>query len=98
MLNKSKIKLKLKENQAHINNYGVDLIGIFGSYAREEQNQNSDIDLLVSFKEGFETFNNFMNLYYFLEDIFKGFKVELVSKNGLNQYLEPIILNEVEYV
>jgi predicted nucleotidyltransferase len=98
MLNKSKIKLKLKENQAHINNYGVDMIGIFGSYAREEQNQNSDIDLLVSFKEGFETFNNFMNLYYFLEDIFKGFKVELVSKNGLNQYLEPIILNEVEYV
>lgn len=77
---------------------GIDHIGLFGSYAREEQKEDSDIDIFISFKEGHETFNNFMDLSYLLEEIFEGVKVEIVTKNGLSPYIGPKILKEVEYV
>jgi predicted nucleotidyltransferase len=57
----------------------------------------SDIDILVAFKPEQKTFENFMNLSFFLEDIF-GRSVDLVTVEALSPYIGPHILEEVEYV
>ncbi|MCK9630616.1 MAG: nucleotidyltransferase family protein [Methanoregula sp.] len=78
-------------------NYGVKRIGIFGSFARGEQKRTSDIDVLVEFREGKATFDNFMQLSYFLEDIF-GRKVDLLTVRGIDIYIRPRIESEVIWV
>ncbi len=46
--------------------FGVKRIGVFGSFARGDQKDPSDIDILVEFEK--PTFDNFMDLAFFLED------------------------------
>ncbi len=76
--------------------YGVKRIGIFGSFAREEQRADSDIDVLVDFEEGAKTFDSFMELKFFLEDLFHR-KVDLVTIKALRPQLKESILKEVTY-
>jgi len=78
--------------------FGVNKIGLFGSYVRNEQSTQSDIDILVGFEPSKETFDNYMNLYNYLENLFAGEKVEVVTLNGLSPYIGPTILKEVNYV
>ena len=77
---------------------GIKEIGLFGSYLRNEQSQESDIDLLIDFEPDKENFDNFMAAYDLFEKIFKNEKIEVVTKNGLSPYIGPKILNEVQYV
>jgi uncharacterized protein len=75
--------------------YFVDKIGYFGSYSRNEQSEDSDIDILVSFKKplGWE----FFDLQDLLEKELK-LKVDLVSEKALKKQLRQIILKNVKYV
>jgi hypothetical protein len=75
---------------------GVRRLGLFGSFARGEQGADSDVDLLVEFTPGQKTFDNFMQLAFFLEDLFHR-RVELVTPESLSPYLRPYIMDEVEY-
>jgi predicted nucleotidyltransferase len=70
---------------------------LFGSYARNEQAQKSDIDILVDFEPEKETFDNFMGLYNYLEELFTGETIEVVTVNGLSPYIGQHILREVNY-
>ena len=92
------IKEEISTNKSLIRQYGISKIGLFGSFARQGQQQGSDIDLLVDFQEGKETFDNFMAVCDFLETLFKGHKVDVVTAGGLSPYIGPYILKEVEYV
>lgn len=76
--------------------YGVRKIGMFGSFARGEGKEKSDIDILVEFKEGLKTFDNYMDLKYFLQDLFNR-KVDLVTVQALKPQLKETILHEVIY-
>lgn len=90
------IENKLKElKPVLLRKYFVDKIGYFGSYYRNEQTENSDIDILVSFKKplGWE----FFDLQELLENELK-LKVDLVSEKALKKQLRQIILNNVKYV
>ncbi|WP_456324359.1 nucleotidyltransferase family protein [Desulfonauticus submarinus] len=88
----------LKKHKNEIKNkFGVKEFGIFGSYVRNEQKGDSDIDILVEFKEGYKTFDNYMNLKFYLEELF-GLKIDLVSKTALKPRLKPHIMKEVVYV
>jgi len=87
----------IEEYQQRIKALGVKRLGLFGSFAREEQDLESDIDLLVEFDQGKKTFDNFMQLSFLLEDLF-GRRVELVTPESLSPYIGPHIMNEVEYV
>jgi predicted nucleotidyltransferase len=90
------IENKLRELKPFLyQKYFVEKIGYFGSYARSEQNEHSDIDILVSFKKplGWE----FFDLQEFLENELK-IKVDLVSEKGLKEQLRQTILNNVKYV
>lgn len=72
--------------------YNVKKIGIFGSYAKGQQNEESDVDVLVEFEK--PTFDNFMELVFFLEDLF-GKKVDLLTPKSLSPYMKPYIEKEV---
>jgi predicted nucleotidyltransferase len=75
--------------------FKVKEIGIFGSYVRGEQEDISDIDILVEFSEpiGWE----FIDLQEYLEDILS-LKVDLVTANALRSQFKDRILREVAYV
>ncbi len=96
MLTSKTILTKLEENKDSIKKYGVKRIGLFGSYTRNEQKPTSDIDILVEFEKGKITFDNYMDLKFFLEDLFKC-KVDLVMHDAIKPDLKPYILGSVKY-
>jgi uncharacterized protein len=87
----------LRRNSTRLQALGVKRLGLFGSFVRDEQKPVSDVDLLVEFERGKKTFDNFMELSFFLEELLQR-KVEVVTIEALSPYLGPHILNEVEYV
>ncbi|WP_018154462.1 nucleotidyltransferase family protein [Methanothermococcus thermolithotrophicus] len=89
-------KILLEHKKELKEKYKVKTIGIFGSYARGEQKETSDIDILVEFEKGYINFDNYMGLKYYLEDLFNK-KVDLVIKDDIKPELKKYILNEVEY-
>ncbi len=87
----------LKKNEDIIKQkYGIRKIGVFGSFARGEEKEGSDVDVLVEFEDNFENFDNYIELKYFLEDLF-GRKVDLVTVEALRPQLKDDILKEVSY-
>jgi len=87
----------LKENKAILaERFKVKEIGIFGSYVRGEQQEKSDVDILVSFYEPISLFE-FMDMEEFLTQIL-GVKVDLVSKKALKPRIGKYILEEVIYI
>ena len=98
MTNKEYILSSLKAKRADLYAKGIREVGLFGSYVRNEQTEQSDIDILIDFEPEKETFDNYMDVYEMLERLFKDIKVEVVTKNGLSPYIGPKILNEVQYV
>ncbi len=97
MENVESILIKIRNHKSVLSKFGVRQIGVFGSYARNEQTQESDIDVLVDMRPDQENFDNLMAVYDLMESIFKNQKVEVVTKNGLSPYVGPYILNEVLY-
>jgi len=98
MTNKEYILSTIKSKKAEIYRFGIRNIGLFGSYVRDEQSENSDIDILIDFEPDQENFDNYMAVYDFIERLFKDQRVEIVTKNGLSPYIGPKILDEVKYV
>jgi len=96
MLNSDKILKIINENQRYIKKFGVKSIGLFGSYATNNQKPESDIDLLVEFKKGKKTFDNYMDLKFYLENIFDC-NIDLVVKEALKVDLKSNILKSVKY-
>ena len=96
MLSSEEITKKLEENMEKIKQYGVKRIGLFGSYVKNEQKKESDIDILVEFEEGEKNFDNYMDLKFFLEDLFQC-KVDLVIKESIKPDLRKYILDSVKY-
>ena len=98
MTTKDYIISTIKTNRQTINRLGIQNVGLFGSYSRNEQSVKSDIDILIDFKPEMENFDNFMAVCDLFEQLFKNEKVEIVTLNGLSPYIGPRILNEVVYV
>ncbi len=84
----------LISNSKEIKSFGVEQLGIFGSFARDEMTLNSDVDLLVEFNKKEKTYDNFFDLSDFLQDLLKR-KVELLTPQSLSQYIGPHILKQV---
>jgi len=97
MTNRENIIKALKTNKPELSKFGVVNVGLFGSYLRNEQSGESDIDLLIDFEPGKENFDNYMAVYDIFENLFKNQKVEVVTKNGLSKYIGPKILKDVLY-
>lgn len=98
MTTKDHILFRLKSLKPELIVLGISNIGLFGSYVRNEQSAESDIDLLIDFEPGKETFDNFMAAYDLFESNFKHQHIEVITRNGLSPYIGPEILKEVQYV
>jgi predicted nucleotidyltransferase len=96
MLTADEILKLIQQNRDRIKKYGVKRIGLFGSYLRGEQKESSDIDILVEFEKGKKTFDNYMELKFFLEELFKR-KVDLVIAESVKPELKKYIMESVRY-
>jgi len=96
MTSKHTILHTMQNHKTELLDFGVSRIGLFGSYARNEQTPHSDIDILVDFSPEKENYDSFMALYDYLESLFDK-KIEVVTLNGLSPYIKPYILKEVTY-
>lgn len=95
--NKEDIIFLLKQHKDTLKNLGIEQIGLFGSFIRNEQSKDSDIDLLVEFDKARKTFRNFIHTAQYLES-FLGRKVEILTPESLSLYIGPHIRQETEYV
>jgi uncharacterized protein len=97
MITKQDIFKTIIDNKEAIKSFGVIEIGLFGSYSRNEQTEESDIDILVDFPKEKKTLRNFIDFCDFIDNLFLK-KVDIVSKKGLSEFIGPHILKEVNYV
>ncbi len=96
-LDKRVILDQLQKNSDTIRGFGIDRIGLFGSYVRNEANEQSDIDFIVEFKPNRKSYKNFMKLVSFLKTLFND-KIDVLTDKSLSPHIGPHILKEVEYV
>ena len=90
----SRILSKLKELLPVLSDrYKVQELGVFGSYVHQEQRDESDLDILVTFSET-PGLLKFIELENYLSDVF-GVKVDLVMKDALKPTIGKQILKEV---
>ncbi len=97
MLTSKTILQKIQKNATKIKKFGVKKIGLFGSFINNNQTSDSDIDLLVEFKKGQKSFDNYMDLKFFLEEIFNH-QVDLVITEAIKPDLKSYILGNTQYV
>ncbi len=93
-LNSEKIIKKIEEKSKDIKKYKVSKIGLFGSFAKNKQHKKSDIDIIVNFEK--ETFDNYMDLLFLLERMFRR-KVDLVIEKDIHPELN-YVKKEAKYV
>ena len=83
----------LRAHKAEIKErYSVRRMGVFGSYIRGEQKATSDIDVLVEFEK--PTFDNFMDLAFYLEELF-GRRMDLLTPEGVKGIRVKEIAKEI---
>jgi hypothetical protein len=96
--NKKALMQILHTNKEQIRSFGVKNLNLFGSFTKDNLvTDQSDIDFLVEFEEGKKSFDNFIDLNYFLEEL-TGRKVELLTHQSLSKFIGPHILKQLEHV
>ena len=85
----------LREKKKDLRGLGVRRIALIGSFAKGEQTEQSDLDFLVEFEN--KSFENFMDLIFFLEDLF-GRDVDLLTSESLREKVRAHVLEEAVYV
>ena len=90
------IKSVLSNHKQHLfSEYPIKSMAIFGSYSRKDNNENSDLDILVEFNDKIGI--RFIDLAEEIESIV-GFKVDVVSKKGIKEKYLKAINSELIYV
>ncbi len=96
-MNKQQVLTLLSQHRDEIaKSFAVKHLALFGSTARGEAREDSDVDVLVEF-EGPATFDGYMDLKFYLEDLFHA-KVDLVTKDAVKPRMRPIIEKDMIHV
>jgi hypothetical protein len=82
-VNQKQVVTRIQANQARLTELGVASLSQFGSMARGNSTEDSDIDLLVRF-DGHADFDRYMDLKLFLKDLL-GQRVDLVTEQALRE-------------
>lgn len=89
MNHKSLISLLANRREEIVRRFSIKKLGVFGSAARDEMHEGSDIDVLVEFQTS-PTFDAYMDLKFYLEDLFKA-NVDLVIEDDVKPRMRPFI-------
>lgn len=96
-MNKAQILSELKKfKSAHQQEYGLEVLGVFGSYSRDEANKKSDVDIVVQLAR--QDLFNMIGIKQELEDILH-LSVDVVSyRPNMNVFLKKCIDRDAVYV
>jgi predicted nucleotidyltransferase len=96
-MNKQAILARLADNLGEMQQrFSVRAISIFGSVARDDATDNSDVDLLVAFDKK-ANFDVFMDLRFYLEELL-GTGVDLVTDKAIRPEIRQTIEEEIIHV
>ncbi|RYC67466.1 MULTISPECIES: nucleotidyltransferase family protein [Spirosoma] len=95
--NKQQVFERVHSHRSAIELFGAARLGLFGSFVRDEQTPDSDVDFVVEFQEGKKTFRNFMNMADYLEKVLNR-KVDLLTWEGMASFVKREVEKEIEYV
>lgn len=96
-MNKHEIITFLKTNKTDFeNNFGVMKIGLFGSYARGDAREDSDVDIIVELKSE-NISDHYFSLLHFLEDTFNR-KIDLGVASSIKPEIRKYIERDIIYV
>jgi hypothetical protein len=90
------LQMLAQQKSSLLETYQITRLGIFGSYARGEQTDNSDIDILVEY-ENAPSLWQLIELRDYLSESF-AIKVDVVTRNGLKARIRERVLAEVIYL
>jgi len=96
-LSRHEVVGRIRRLEPELRAHGVRRLALFGSFARNEQHADSDVDFLVEFAPGRKTFNDFIAVGDLLEDSL-GRRIELLTPESLSPHIGPHILQEAQDV
>ena len=96
-MNRDQVLSELRRHRQEIDQrFAIKRLSVFGSAARDELRDDSDIDVLVEFKSK-ATFDGYMDLKFYLETLL-GRKVDLVTHDAVKPRMRPMIEQEAIHV
>lgn len=96
-MTKAEIITRIRAHEADLRRLGLRSLTMFGSVARGDATQASDVDFLYEFEEGEATLEHFLDLKASLEALL-GCSVDLVSNRYVSPHLQRTIRGQVERV
>ena len=69
-----------------------------GSVVRGEERATSDIDILVEISPAKKNYSSFLDLADYLEELFEGRKIDLVTTAAISKYILPCVVKEVQHI
>ena len=97
MLSKEIILQRLREIKPRLQEkYNLTELALFGSYSRDEQTENSDIDIMVNYYP--KKYKNFLYSIDEIEKLFNGIEIQAVIKGGIRPKYFDVIKDDLLYV
>jgi predicted nucleotidyltransferase len=97
MNNKQDILQQISSLKPATQKLGAERIGLFGSFARGEQTETSDIDFVVEFRSGMKKYKNLLDLVDLLEETLER-KVDLLTWEGMASFVQREVKKDIQYV
>ena len=86
----------IEANREQLKRLGVERIALYGSVARNEATAESDVDVLVELADAFLTLEGYMNVCFFLEELF-GRRVDVTTLGGIEPRMKAGVLDDAVY-
>ena len=88
---------KIMQNEIEIRNFGVRRLGVFGSFVKGNNTENSDVDILVSFEDVPKIAKAYFGLKFYLEDLLN-MEVDLCRDKDIRIELKDEIMKSIKYI
>lgn len=95
--NRAELLRRLRGMRSELDRLGVERVGLFGSFHRDQADRDSDVDVLLEFKPGAKSFRALFEVSTLLEESF-GRDVEAITPESLSPEMKSAILEDIEYV
>jgi len=98
MISSEEAFARLTQVAPQLRERGVTHLAVFGSVARGDGGEASDLDVLIKLADRYKSFDTLMDIKFLLEDLFPETKVDLVLEDALKPAIRERILSEARDV